>query len=284
MHILSAEEINLELKRIAKQYSGYTRLTFEGYSEGCRPIYSISVGNGAKTLVCSGGVHGRESINPTVLVKMTEEYCAKRCILKDYRILILPLANPDGYEIALNGFDRAQTAIVKDREKAQEWKYNARMVDINRNFPCKSYRAREKRDFPLSEAESRILAKIFQRENSVGYLDFHSRGQEIYWHRGALDLEYNKRQKKIAQVLCQVSGYRLGTPEDEMQDSLSGGNTVQFYSEQCRLPAITVETVAESARFPLGQEWLSITHKEIKDIPLTYLSIWDSLPEISVTN
>lgn len=266
---------------IERQFSNDTKLTCEGYSEWSRPIWSITIGSGQKTLICTAGVHGRESINPTVLVRMTKHYCAEYTkwknyrddfrsvterevhsawgLLSQYKILFLPLLNPDGYEIALH--------------QDKEWKYNGRKTDINRNFPCKSYRKQKEGDQPLSEAESRILADVFRREDSIGYIDFHSRGKEIYWYRAALDEEYNNRQKKIAQKLCESSGYRLGTAEDEMQDITSGGNTVQYYSELYRLPAITVETVDEEAQFPLDAAWIETTYEEIKEIPLKCLEM-----------
>lgn len=256
--ILSAYAISRQLLMLARQYRKTAQILWEGNSHEGRPIYSVRVGAGKKTLICTGGVHGRESVNPTVLVKMTKEYCAKYPKeLEETSILFLPLLNPDGYEIALH------------RDK--EWKYNARGVDINRNFPCRSYRKQKPEDMPLSEVESRILADIFQREDSIGYIDFHSRGREIYWYRAAMDTAYNKRAKKIARALCECNGYRLGTAADELLECTSGGNTVQYYSENYQLPAITVETIAEEAEFPLHEKWVDITLKEICMLPLHYL-------------
>ena len=262
---LSPLEINLALKKIAHHYPGITNLQFEGYSEQCRPIYSVSIGNGAKSLICTAGVHGRESINPTVLVNMTEFYCKtytnKSVLITDllnhYKITFLPLLNPDGYEIAL--------------KTRCDWKYNANAVDINRDFPCQSYRPETPEDHPFSARESQILKTLFHRESGIGYLDFHSRGEEIYWHRAALDESYNQRQKILAQTLADSSGYRLGTKEDETKGATRGGNTVQYYSETFRLPAITIETIPEEASFPLSETWLLDTYEKIKELPIKYL-------------
>ena len=35
----------------------------------------MRVGLGKKTLVLTAGIHGRESVNPVLLVKMLEDYC-----------------------------------------------------------------------------------------------------------------------------------------------------------------------------------------------------------------
>lgn len=266
MDVLSYEKLNAELKKLALQHPTFTRLFLEGYSEEKRKIYSISVGKGKRVLICTAGVHARENINPSVLVKIAKYYCAKEyckknyCdLLQNYRILFIPLVNPDGYEMVRNQQDKA------------EWKYNARGIDINRDFLCKAYRAQVSSPAPFSAVESRVLANIFKREKSVGYIDFHSRGREIYWYRAALDEKYNFTQRKVAEELCLNSGYRLGDKEDEMKDSLSGGNTVQYYSEQYHLPAITVETVGEEAQFPLEDYWVKTTFEEIKELPMRYL-------------
>ena len=293
MEKLSAEKINRQLIKIAGQYPNITKLRKEGNSLLGRPIYSISVGMGTKPLICTGGVHGRESINPTVLVKMTKNYCEKYtkkdsetkhiALLDKYHILFLPLLNPDGYEIACNGFEkikdkRMQSAALQKGIDWREWRFNSRGVDLNRNFPCQSYCRQNAKDEPFSETESRILAAIFQREPGIGYLDFHSRGKEIFWYRAAMDEPYNDRQNRIAKILHDACGYRVGTPQDEMQDAASGGNTVQYYSEQYALPAITIETVEDEAEFPLKDSYLEETYKEIYMLPLTYLSYWDSNP------
>lgn len=270
-----------EMHKLAIQYPGNAVCRLEGFSEDARPVSSLTVGNGKNVLVCTGGVHGRESVNPTVLIKMLKKYCAdctkkKNHILHEYRLCVVPLLNPDGYEIALQGFETIRNELLrKNAEKCgvppEQWRGNARTADINRNFPCQSYRKQKENDFPLSEAESRILVRIFERERSIGYLDFHSRGKEVYWYRGAMDREYNARQKKIASCLAKACGYAVGKKEQEMPDVTSGGNTVQYYAQQYKMPAITVETIEEEAIFPLSEKWLPITYQEIKELPLLYL-------------
>ena len=69
-------------------------------------------------------------------------------LLTDYSIYFLPLMNPDGYEIALRGFSEIRNPLFGNIAAAKgilhtEWKENGRGVDINRNFPCASYQARE---------------------------------------------------------------------------------------------------------------------------------------------
>ena len=63
---------------------------------------------------------------------------------------------------------------------------SARGVDINRNFPCKSYIQQQLQEYPASEQETQTLMRLFQDYETLAYLDFHSRGNVIYYYRQAM--------------------------------------------------------------------------------------------------
>ena len=135
-------------------------------------------GFGKSSLVCAAGIHGRESVNPVLLLRIIEDYTAAfrfhrkiqgfdvEKLLRQYSICFIPLVNPDGYEIASAGFDAIRNPIyrrmARDRKIPHErWKYNARGVDINRNFPCRSYVRRQFYEYPGSESETQTLIRYF---------------------------------------------------------------------------------------------------------------------------
>ena len=159
------------------------------------------------------------------------------------------------------------------RIPAREWKANARGVDINRNFPCKSYVQQTLLDCPASENETKTLMRVFQDQDSVGYLDFHSRGKVIYYYRRAMTYPYNMRSQRLARYIQGLSSYALGSREEETQTKLSGGNSVQFYSELTGQPALTVETVDDEAPFPLSDALLKQSYQEVKQVPLGLLQL-----------
>jgi len=293
----SSAEITETARALADKYSENLTYRIAGTSLCGREIPCLVLGSSPKCLLVSGGIHGRESINPVVLLRMVQDYAAlftdmtgepqteeRKALLEHFSICFLPLMNPDGYEIALSGFQTVQEPMSRHvlqmrRIPHEEWKENARGVDINRNFPCRSFLAREHMPEAASEPETQTLIHMFEEyPDSVGYLDFHSRGQIIYYYRRAMPYSYNKKAKRIAKKLQKCSGYALGSRWEERGSRLDGGNSVNYYSEVYRRPAITIETAADEAGFPLDVKYQVHTYGEVKWIPMEYLrSFWLNL-------
>lgn len=285
----SYEDILQKMQELAGQYSDFTVCRSIGTSHDGRNIPMMRVGLGEKTLVLTAGIHGRESVNPVLLVKMLEDYCQAflsqedrygypvQKLLDGCSVVVIPLVNPDGYEIALRGFSAIHNPVLRQLCKIKEigwqhWKYNARGVDINRNFPCRSYIQQQLGEYPASENETQALIRIFQDYDPLGYVDFHSRGRIIYYYRQAMPFAYNQRNHKLARYLQKLSDYSLGKREEEYLSRLNGGRPVNYFSELLGKPAITVETVEEDASYPLDPSYQEKTYREICALPLELLS------------
>lgn len=261
-----------------------------GVSHDNREILCIKLGYGKKNLIYSAGVHARESVNPIVLLRIIEEYAKSyfgyklingmdlRRLLDEYSLIFVPLLNPDGYMISMYGYDTIRNStlrkkcISKSIDHAQ-WKYNARGIDINRNFPSISFQATKDMPDCLSENETIAMVNVFNLYESMGYIDFHSRGESIFYYRGYLDKEYNHKQYKIAEALSMISGYTLEKPDEEIPVNDSGGNTVHYYSEVFEKPAITVETVMDEEDFPLNINLRERVLTQIYEIPAIFISL-----------
>lgn len=238
-----------------------------------RDILLIRVGFGEKNIILSAGVHGRESINPVVLMAMIDFYgehvkknsrAGFRCMntklmqfFEEYKLYIFPLLNPDGYMIARKGpsviRNKELRQLVKKRSRPYRmWKENARGIDLNRNFPCKSWSEKFPEDYPGSEPETRILMETFDELQSELYIDYHSRGNEIYYYRNQMSKEYNEQQLIIANRLAKITGYSLIEPTKEIEFNDTGGNTVHYFSETYNGAAITIETAPEETTFPMN--------------------------------
>ena len=124
---------------------------------------------------------------------------------------------------------------------------------------------------PDNEPETMAFIKVCEQNDFMGMIDFHSRGNSIFYYRSAMVYEYNRKQFDIACRLSKITGYSLYTPNDENSDNLSGGNTVNFFSERYLLPAITVETVEDEATFPLEASYCMRVYNELKNVPLEFL-------------
>lgn len=301
---------SIELER---QYGDILKCVTIGKSHDNRDIILLKLGLGQNHMVCTGGVHGRESINPIVLMKIIQYYAMLyrsheasfeksksieisklyrsrkkygeilfcRCVyelLNTYTILFIPLLNPDGYMIALEGFDMINDTYLrdicdKDNRHYNTWKFNGRSIDINRNFPSKLWIKKNDLDEAASENETKALIDIFNKYKPLGYLDFHSRGESIYFYRSTMSVEYNNRQLDIANKLVNIIDYDLMEPEEEIDLGDSGGNTVHYFSEHFNKPALTIETVEEDAGFPLNPEYRQTVFDEIKLIILEFGSL-----------
>lgn len=288
----TSRELLERAKELEEKYPGHLHYQIAGETHDGREIPQLILGDSPKCLIVTGGIHGRESVNPVLLQRIAEEYALlrgnespdpkesmQRELLFDYSICFLPLMNPDGYEIALYGFSVIRNPLLRHTIQMtgiphEEWKYNSRGVDINRNFPSRSFLSRANMQEAASERETKALIQVFGTfPESIGYIDFHSRGKIIYYYRNALPFFYNRKGKRMAKHFQEFSGYALGKRSDEAVTKSDGGNSVNYYSETYLKLALTVETVEDEAGFPLDVDYQEKTYDEIRRIPLEYLSL-----------
>lgn len=309
----SYDKFIADAKSLAGRYDTVLHYVTIGKSHDNRDIVLLKLGIGKKYMICCSGVHARETINPIVMLKIIEYYADLyihhkqqksdlksklnnetlhlkeeyeqmlygACIyelLQTFTILFVPLLNPDGYMISLDGFDAIQDKNLRQkcldlRIPSTQWKYNARGIDINRNFPSKLWKSKKDNDYPASENETTALINLFHTYKTKGFLDFHSRGKQIYYYRSMMSEIYNKNQLEIASRLMTITNYELMPPEEEVESGDAGGNTVHYYSEYFRKPALTIETVDEDAEFPLNISYRFSTFEELKLVIIEYGSM-----------
>jgi len=300
----SYEDLISDADALAKKYNTIIKNVTIGESHDNRDIVMLRLGIGRRYILFCGGVHGRETINPIVLMRITEFYADQyeefksnkekfdqklsnpsanmekqydniifgKCVyelLQTYTILMIPLLNPDGYMISLYGHlsirrPDLQNKLKGKKQNYSEWKFNARGIDINRNFPCRSWKPKGANDYAASENETKALIQVFHQYRIKCFMDFHSRGKTIYYYRNSMTKDYNDKQLYIAKRLKNITKYELNDSGNEIDYGDSGGNTVHYFSEHFYKPAITIETVDENANFPLYYNYRKSTYEEIK--------------------
>lgn len=293
-----------DVRALSKKYYEILRYVTIGKSHDNRDIVLLKLGYGRKYLLFCSGVHGRETINTIVLMKIIEFYAVQyvnfkeqresikllmkdstfhmkkeyeqliftKCIyelLQTFTILFIPLLNPDGYMISLTGYEAIRdeslrTKCIRKNLDYREWKFNARGVDINRNFPSRHWKPKFPEDYAASENETKALIAVFHQFRLRGFIDVHSRGKQIFYYRSRMADLYNERQFRVAKRLKDITKYTLMPPETEVNPGDTGGNTVHYFSEHFYRLALTLETVEEDAVFPLDKKYRETTFEELK--------------------
>ena len=228
-----------------------------------RNLYAVKWGEGSPVGIALYAIHGREFITARLAVEQYRFGGLTGCVW------FVPLANPDGAEIACLGVE----SVPKERREEflrrfgeagtfggaeySLWKANGRGVDLNVNFDAdwgtgvKNVRFRGSEncigDFPFSERES-LAIKNFTEEIAPDYtVSYHTKGEEIYW-RYFQEGERLKRDFRIASALAGSTGYPL------RETAGSAGGYKDWCVQKLKIPALTVEVGKDGFAHPLGGE------------------------------
>lgn len=243
-----------------------------------KPIYCIKIGDGEKKLFINGAHHGLEYLTSAFIMKFLKEfaeavsenteffgYDAKE-IAENVSLYAVPMVNPDGVDIAINGLDitnpyhQKLISSVGIHSFNRVWQANARGVDINHNYnaswrvvktkPCESKYAG-----PYSESEPETKAMVdFVRKTDFDILiAFHSQGKEIYYDFDGITAENSRR---LAEEMAKVSGYAVSTPTG----SAAFGGCKDWFIKEFGKAGFTIEI--GSGQNPLPMEKLNEIYNE----------------------
>ena len=257
----------IEFIKIMEERYDFLKVTCIGESVLAKKIYMLSLGNekAEKSVLYVGAHHGAEWITTLILLRLVNEMCEYfktskhpfginlNSLFSSRCIHIIPMLNPDGVDIQLNGvkegnilYDRLMKMSGGDFSK---WQANARGVDLNHNYNygfCEykkleivngiaAGKSRYSGECPLSEPETSALASFLAYDNSVEMiLTLHSAGEVIYC--GNID-KAQSRSKIIAKKLSLLSGYEVSEPEG----LASFGGLTDWFTEKYKKPSYTIE-------------------------------------------
>ena len=186
-----------------------------GYSTLGQPIYGVHVGSyeGNQELIeCS--INAREYFVTTLLVSMVK-YLATQEI--NGGIYVLPLVNPDGVRLVLDGVDwfkcsatRTFAVGINDGStNFSQWKANALGVDLNVNFDALWGEGTQNvfcpssgnfvGYYPNSERETRLLIDFADAVQPNITLSYHTKGEVIFYGFEVLDNAQLERDRLIAE-------------------------------------------------------------------------------------
>lgn len=144
-----------------------------GQSVEGRDLTAYRIGDGERSVMLVGAVHGGFEANTTELMEaLAEHFRANPADLPaDITLWIVPALNPDGVE----------------RGRVLAGRFNANGVDLNRNWPCGWQPVAYFRDQtvsagaePLSEPETRALADLITSVQPAATLFYHAAASGVF--------------------------------------------------------------------------------------------------------
>lgn len=272
-----------DLNKLINNYS-FADMFSIGESVMEKKIFCIKVGTGDKKLFINGSHHGLEYLTSAFIMKFFDElskayqnkdtfFSYDVCkLLSKVSLYAVPMVNPDGVDIAVNGIDitnpyhRRLISRVGIHSFNKVWQSNANGVDINHNYdanwhPVEEHASPSKYAGPYSESEpeTKAIVDFVRAENFDMLIAFHSQGGEIYYD---FDGSISKNSLDIAKHLASVSGYSVAIPTG----SAAFGGCKDWFIKEFGKAGFTIEI--GHGKNPLPDEMLNKIYDENAKIVL----------------
>ncbi|MCH4888628.1 hypothetical protein EZV73_13630 [Acidaminobacter sp. JC074] len=317
--LYTAETLYDQVISLENKYPEIIKVVHLGQSTDGRPIYAVvmtenvhitmrvSEGYVEKMhFLVESGIHSRENPGPNLMVKMIEDYAKDYyddSVIEDYNLKellssnvlhIIPLSNPDGYNLSNRGLytisKENQNLLLSFRDQDfRNYKSNIRGVDLNRNFPgyyydvdlerwrdiwnmihneYTSYRPGGAFYFGThagSEVETKLMMDYFLDYDFRNYLSFHSKGEVIYYDKWMLSDNHNKHASNLAYKIALETGYDMVASS---RYTSSSGYSTDFVAMNTLKPSLTVETVHWKQTLPVTTSVVNRAYDQVKHVPL----------------
>lgn len=228
------------LNELNRNYSNITYLFSSGKSVEKRDLSVLKVGSGSRKIFINASHHPREYMG-TILTLNQAQYILEAyagyqsidgCEIKnlldnEVSFYFMPLVNPDGVQICVNG--------------SPSYYFNANKVDLNHNYDAdwskKITKTYSTGTSAFSEPETqavKALCEIIEFDLAIAY---HAAGDIIYWYYGqqgtakARDLAY-------ANLIKDTTGYSLVSSK-YYKSSTSGFK--DWCIQKLKIPSFTIE-------------------------------------------
>jgi len=261
------EIMDRDIRGLKARYP-FIQVGIAGKSVLGKNLYYIRLGNGPTEVFYNGTHHSLEWIGTPLLMKFIENFArgyANNSSIQGYNIrdiwsrssiYIMPMVNPDGVELVLEGLKRDnpyynQLLAWNDTGQpfSQVWNANIRGVDLNRNYPASWEEAKAQEPSlgvdgpgptryggpsPLSEPETQAVVNFTRQHNFKLVIAYHTQGRVIYW------LYKNIRPPRaleIARVFSGITGYAVA----DVPYAAAYAGYKDWFVDQYRRPGYTFE-------------------------------------------
>jgi len=211
-----------------------------------REIIAYTLGDGPRQLILVSAIHGNE-VGTIKLAHFLLNWLEKNP-QPSFTIHIIPCLNPDGYHQAQQDPDFWNDGRIG--------RLNARNVDLNRNFPTKSFKQDSNwthgKDYQEltavycgesggSEPEIQALTHYILDHKISTYFGLHSAGRDVMGNNQA-------PAQDLAHIFSESTGYRFSTPDE--WTTLGQTGTTKEWCEEHEIAYLEIEA---SSRW--GADW-----------------------------
>jgi len=243
-------------------------------------LYYLKLGNGPNQVFYNAAHHSLEWITSPLLMKFCESFLkayVDGTSIRGYNpgeiwnrssIYIMPMVNPDGVDLVLNGLQSDnpyRESLIRwnngRTDFSRVWQANISGVDLNHNYDASWQLSKQAEPrygitgpgptrfsgtFPESEPETKAVADFTRSHDFQLVLAYHSQGEVIYWNYQNLA---SAQARQIAERLSATSGYTL----DLTTGIASYAGYKDWFIEEFRRPGYTVEVGRGTNPLPISQ-------------------------------
>lgn len=264
-------QLSRDIRTLKSQFP-FIRIRSIGKSVLNKNLYEIRLGKGTKKVHFDASFHANEWITTPILMAYLNHFLISLTNSQPIRGLvtmplyqsvdlsIVPMVNPDGVDLVLNGPPASRREEVLRINKGSTdfsgWKANIRGVDLNNQFPAnweiekerKEPKAPAPRDYPgdapLTEPETQAMASLARDNDFHHLLAFHTQGEEFYWGYEGLE---PPKSRELAMKFQRVSPYQAV----QYIDSHAGYK--DWFIQEFRKPGFTIELGSGVNPLPISQ-------------------------------
>ena len=192
-----------------------------GISVENRPIETVVLGTGSDVVLIVATIHGSEPAGTALVEYLSDHLSQDRSLLERRRIVIVPVANPDG--------------MVRNS------RFNARGVDLNRNFAAGNRQNNRRNGMTaLSEPEASVISQLIRR---------YQPDRIVSIHQPLSCIDYDGPAKNLAERMagyCDLPVRKVGALP---------GSLGSFAGETLNIPIVTMELRKNDDELTAQQLW-----------------------------
>ena len=285
----SYDQMVQDINTLKAKYGSKMQVNTIGTSLDGRAIYDCIIGNTSapRHILIQGGIHGREYLNPLLLMQQMELALANydtgsfngnplSSMFSQVAVHFVPMTNPDGVTISQFGPDLIRSQALKDTISTcyvmdtaagrttddtaayfSKWKANAEGVDLNLNFDAlweqvsstefPSYSG-YKGTAPGTEPETQALMNLYNDSRYNWKAVIHYHSMGDVIYWDILGNKVQEESSELANLMSMVTGgYRLLPSEG------GGGYKDWIQLSSSPVPSVTLETGKVACPMPLSE-------------------------------